>query len=120
VIPVTDDYRRRMLAISEQLAAQGVGSHTSAPPAYRIAWLLGLRVRPPLYQPFATLAQGMGTGFGVLWGVLMWIIFWRPADLSAYAALGSALLAGTLFGLTMAAFYRWKAGRLRLPPLDGE
>ncbi len=81
-----NEYMQRMSSISEELAAQGVRSQTFAPPVYRFAWRLGMRVRPPLYQPFSTLAVGMGTGFGALWGVMMWILFWRPDGLSASSA----------------------------------
>ncbi len=113
-----NEYMKRMQALAEQLAAQGVTRSTFAPPAYQIAWRLGLRVRPPLYQPFSTLALGMGTGFGVLWGLMMWIFFWRADGLPALPAIGSALLGGALFGLLMAAYYRSRAARLRLPLLD--
>jgi membrane associated rhomboid family serine protease len=102
----------------EELAAQGVGRSTSAPPAYRLAWRLGLRVRPPLYQSFAALVVGMGALFGVLWGLFMWVIFWRPDGHSPTSAIVTALVTGALFGLLIALFYRWKARSLRLPRID--
>jgi Family of unknown function (DUF6404) len=117
---MSDDYRERMLAITEELRAQGVGPYMSAPPIYRLAWRLGLRVRPPLYQPFAPLALGMGIWFGVAWGLLMRFLFWRTEAHPLLSAVIGSLIAGTLFGLMMAGYYRWKAGRLRLPPLNGQ
>ena len=37
---MSDDYRQRMLAITDELRAQRVGPYTSAPPIYRLAWML--------------------------------------------------------------------------------
>lgn len=111
------DYQQRMQALTDELHAQGVPKSTSAPPAYRLAWRMGLRVRPPLYQSFASLAIGMGLWFGVLWGLVMWLLFWRRDALSITTAFGASLAAGVLFGLMMAAYYRRKARGLRLPPL---
>jgi hypothetical protein len=113
------NYRERMLRITDELAAQGVGRSTSAPPYYRLAWRLGLRTRPPLYQSFAALALGMGASFAVLTGLLMWLLFRVPEGLSVTRVLGLILAAGAVFGLTMASYFRWKARTLQLPPLDG-
>jgi hypothetical protein len=115
-----EDYRHRMLAITDELRAQRVGAYTSAPPIYRLAWLLGLRIRPPLYQSFATLALGMGTWFAIVFALTMWFLFWRVEGISVGRALVGVLFTGVFFGLGMAGYYRWRAGRLQLPPLDGQ
>jgi hypothetical protein len=78
--------------------------------------MLGLHIRPPLYQSFASLALGTGTCFGVIFGVLMWIMFWHSIGVAAAGAL--TLFSGASFGLVMAGYYRWKAARLQLPPLE--
>ena len=114
---MSDQYRERMLAITDQLRAQGVNQYTSAPPIYRLAWRLGLHVRPPLYQAFASLALSMGAVFGIAWGLMMWFILWRGEGRSIITAFAVSLFAGVFFGLMMAAYYRWKAARLQLPPL---
>jgi hypothetical protein len=114
---MSDDYRQRMLAITEELRAQNVGPYTSAPPAYRLAWLLGLHVRPPLYQTFASLALETGVSFGVLFGLTMWFLVDRGEGSTIIGALIGSAIAGIGFGLIMAGFYRRKSARLRLPPL---
>lgn len=114
-----DDYRQRMHAIADELRAQRVRPYTFAPPIYRLAWILGLHIRPPLYQSFATLALGMGAGFGIGWGLFTWYLFWHGEGLSVTGVLAGSLFAGVFFGLTMAGYYRWKASRLQLPQLDG-
>jgi hypothetical protein len=117
---MSDQYRTRMLAIADELRAQRVGKYTSAPPIYRLAWKLGIRVRPPLYQSFASLALGMGSWFGVVYGLLMWLLSWRGEGMSIARASIESLFAGVFFGLAMAGYYRWKAARLKLPPLYGQ
>ncbi|EQD35935.1 conserved hypothetical protein, membrane [mine drainage metagenome] len=118
-VPMIDDYRQRMLAIADELRAQRVSAYTFAPPIYRLAWMLGLHIRPPLYQSFATLALGMGAGFGIPYGLCMWFLFWQGEGLTATRVLIASLSAGVFFGLAMASIYKWKAGRLQLPQLDG-
>ena len=113
-----DDYRQRMHAIADELRSQRIRPYTFAPPLYRLAWMLGLYIRPPLYQSFASVAVVMGTGFSIGWGLFSWFLFWQ-GERTVSAALVSSLFAGVFFGLTMAGYYRWKAGRLQLPPLDG-
>jgi len=104
-----------MLAITEELRGQGVGAYTSAPPLYRLAWRSGLRVRPPLYQPFAALAVGTGIWFAVAGGLAMWLLSWRAEGLGVTNVLVRAVVTGTVFGLSLAFYYRWKASKLRCP-----
>lgn len=61
------DYRRRMVAITDELYAQGVGRYTSAPPVFRLAWRLGYDVKPPP-RPDVRL----GSSRGVLPVTLSW------------------------------------------------
>lgn len=117
---MSDEYRQRMLAIADELRAQRVGPYTSAPPLYRLAWLLGLHIRPPLYQSFASLALGAGAWFAATWGLLMWFWLWRGEGRSVASTIVASVVAGVLFGLAMASYYRRKAARLQLPPLEGE
>jgi hypothetical protein len=108
------------LAIVDDLHAQGVARYTSASPIYRLAWQLGLRVPPPLYQSFSTLAIAVGIWFGVVWGLIMWFLLWRSEARSLTSAVVTSLFAAAFFGLAMAAYYRGKAGKLRLPPLKSQ
>jgi hypothetical protein len=48
----------------------------------------------------------------------MWFLIWRPGNLPPVAALAATLIAGTLFGVIMAAYYRWRARKLALPPWE--
>ncbi|CAN5191324.1 hypothetical protein BH23GEM2_BH23GEM2_23140 [soil metagenome] len=66
------DYRRRMLAITDELHTKGVGRYTSAPPIFRLAWRLGYDVKPPLYQSFSAIAISGAVWFAVVWGLFAW------------------------------------------------
>ncbi len=114
---MSEAYRNRMLAVAQELRAQGVWMSTSAPPIYRLAWRAGVRVRPPLYQPFRANAITMGAGFAFAYGLLQWLNPWRQ-NTSVTATVFVAVFAGLIFGLGMAATFRRKASRLQLPPLN--
>ena len=101
----------------EELGQQGIGPYTVAPPLFRLLWRLGLEVPPPFFLGFRQLTLLLGISFGVLWGAIMWLWVWRELGLVGSLAVGvpSTVLAGLLFGVIMALFFRWRAGRLELP-----
>ncbi len=98
----------------KELGQKGISQYTTAPPLYRLLWRLGIKVKPPFFVSFWFLAVTMGGYFGVFWGIFMWFVFWQQR-LPVSVALESAVFAGVLFGLSMAAYYRWRAGKLGLP-----
>lgn len=112
-----DEYRSRMLAIVEELHAQGMGRYTAAPPAYRLAWRLGIRVPPPIYQSSFSFALQAGARFAVGFGLLMWVLFWRSEQHSLMRVLLTSTVAGAVFGLRMAAVHRSQRKRFRRPAL---
>jgi hypothetical protein len=98
-----------------ELSQHGVGRWTSAPPMYRALWKAGFEVPPPMFSSFGQLFAVQGIGFGVLWGLFVWsFVLWLPL-FPIVLVLPMALCAGSLFGLCMAAYYRWQAKRLKLP-----
>jgi hypothetical protein len=74
---------------------------------------LGLQVPPPFFLGFFQLTLLTGIPFGVLWGICMWLLFWRGRDPLGCVVISA--LVGLSFGLTMAAYYRWKTRQLALP-----
>jgi hypothetical protein len=95
------------------MKGRGIGAYTAAPAAFRMLWRLGVEVPPPHFASFWMLTLFMGVFFGVFWGLIMWAFVWR--DMPIALVLISAGLGGLLFGLAMAAYYRWHAGKLGLP-----
>jgi len=57
-------FQEKVARMMEDLAARGVGKFTSAPPLFRLAWKLGLQVKPPLFLE----SWKVAFGFGVLDG----------------------------------------------------
>src|SRR5437899_11879060 len=92
-----------------ELGEEGMSPYTVAPPLFRLLWALGLRVPPPLFLGFFTIALFAGFFFGLYWGAFMWLISSRcgkaPADLAVFAS----VRVGLLVGVCVAGDYAWKA-----------
>ena len=84
--------------------------------ATSLLWRVGLLLPPPHFASFGLNFLLFAAGFGVLWGVVMWFLVWSRQGMSGGAAAGSAGVAGALFGLIMAAYYRHGARKHNLPP----
>jgi multisubunit Na+/H+ antiporter MnhG subunit len=53
--------------------------------------------------------------FGVLFGVFMYFWQWRSMGMSIRVTIVAAAVTGALFGVLLAAYYKWSAHRLKLP-----
>ena len=105
-------HREKVSFAIEDLAQRGIDTATSAPPAWRVAWALGVKIPPPHFMGFVSIAFTSGIIFGVLWGLLI-CTFWHTRGW--LFTLSAATLAGTGYGLLMAACYRYSATKLELP-----
>lgn len=114
-------HRQKVERLLEEARRHGVGSNTIAPPLFRLFWAMGLHVPPPPFLGFAAAAFLMGTVFAVLFalvsGVLLWLLFWQgvPFGTLVLRMLLMAGIAGPLYGLWAAWFFRRQAERLGLP-----
>ena len=106
------EQRHAALAVLEKT---GIWPSNFAPPALHMLWALGLNIRPPHFASFGANALVTGTGFGALWGVAMWFMTWSRIGMPVSTAIGAAALAGLLFGLCMASYYRYGQRRHQLP-----
>lgn len=109
-----DSYEDRVARAMAELHASSINSLNYAPPMFRIARRLGMRPRPPHYMSFTRAAVLLGPAFGVLWGTLMWFVQWQGTDMAPVVAMASSVLAGVLFGLLMAGYYRWAGSQAGL------
>lgn len=82
---------------------------------HRLAWRLGWFVPPPHLASFGTNVAFLGTFFGLAWGLFMGVAVWIPQGIPALFQVAAAVLAGVLFGLSMAAMYRRGARKYQLP-----
>jgi uncharacterized membrane protein len=116
VAPGELDHLATVDAYIAEMAALGVGTYTAAPPFFRLLWGMGLRIPPPLFMGYVPLTLITGGIFAVLWGIGMWLISWRTqSDMPIWLAVVVSLLAGLLFGLGMASYYRSRSRKLPLP-----
>src|SRR5262249_21322097 len=96
----------------QDLGRCGISPFTVAPPFFRLLWLLGSRIPPPLFLRFADNALLLGSFFGILFGGSMWLIQWQysplPQATSVLVAVLASLFAGVLFGRSMGWYFTWK------------
>jgi len=102
----------------QAMADANVPAGMRAPPLHRLLWRMGLRVPPPLLASFSTNLRLMGGLFGllgsVLWQALMWLLF-ELGPFPLAITVGSAVMAGLLFGVMMALLMRYQRRRYQLP-----
>jgi hypothetical protein len=105
----------KLESYKQHMAAKGVGEATAFPPAWQMLWFMGIRIPPPPFIGFASLALITGGIFGPLFAFIAWLLGNRGVrEMPAGEALWLALVAGTMFGLSMAAYYRHFARKHRL------
>jgi len=107
-------FEKRKEAAMQELKESGIWKSNSMPPALIILWKLGVKAKPPHYNSFLKNALSMGLWFAAVWGVLMWLVQWRSMGLPVSGAIASALVAGVIFGLAMAAYYKSSARKHQL------
>ncbi len=78
-----------------------------------MAWKLGLKLPPPHFLGFFPLALGAALWFGTLWGLAMWFLL--CASQGWWFSATAAIMAGSFFGLFLAAYYRHSARKFDLP-----
>ncbi len=103
-----DRYKRHM-------ADRGVGDATAFPPAWHMLWSLGVKLPPPPFMGFASLALIAAGLFGPLFGFFAWLLGNRGVrEMPISEGLWVALITGAVFGVIMAAYYRQLARKHRL------
>ena len=107
-----DSRLQRAFAI---LQAAGVKKSRYAPPMYRLFWKCGLKVPPPQLAGFAINTLLMGAFFTFGWGLSMWLLLWGRQGMHLQAMAIASAGAGLLFGVSMATYMTFVAGKLRLP-----
>jgi Family of unknown function (DUF6404) len=106
-------FEQKLTAALGLLASTGMWRSNYAPPLHRLLWKIGARVPPPHFLSFTANFVLAGVCFGVFWGLAMWITGSSHQGLSRLAAV--ALFVGLLFGLSMAAYYRYGGRKHKIP-----
>lgn len=105
-------HRERVGCLVADLSERGVNPFTTAPPLWRLAWTLGLRLAPPHFMGSRTLAVVSGVGIGLLGFLILW--YGSGGERPWATALWAAIM-GTVIGYQLAMYYRNEAERLHLP-----
>lgn len=109
-----NEYGRKFDAAVAELSITMMRPANQLPPALKLQRAMGLKVRPPHYVPFWRIFLGYAVFFGIVWGLITWFWRLRDAGFSVFDAMGSAAIAGTLFGLIMALYYARGRRKYRL------
>jgi hypothetical protein len=111
-------HAEKLKAMRAHMDALGIPASTSTPPLWNLFWRMGLEVPPPLFMGFGRMALLMGGFFGVFWGFCMWLLTWSRQGMPAWMVFSASALAGVLFGLAMAVYFRRLARKHKLPGWD--
>jgi len=109
------EFERKKSKALEILAGTGMWRSNYAPPLYRLFWRMGINLRPLPFNSFGVNALLTGGYFALFWGVTMWFSSWQSRGYHPLTSLIVALGAGLLFGLSMAAYYKWRLKTKKLP-----
>jgi hypothetical protein len=107
-------HREKVDRLLSELTAKGISQYTIAPPMFRMFWKLGIEIPPPFFIPFLPLALLFGLPFGATMAIFFWLsslwlsLVWSE-DFFFVILIGSGAA-----GLTLSAYCRLQASRLRL------
>lgn len=107
-------FDRSLDAYRDAMAARGVSPYTASPPLWRLLWAGGIALPPPPFLGFATLMLLSGTIYGLGMTLAFWMLGFDGPEKTFADAAGWGLIAGLVFGLAMAAYYRHLARQHRL------
>ncbi|MDV6315312.1 DUF6404 family protein [Idiomarina sp. HP20-50] len=108
-------FEERKRAALDELARSKIWQSNYQPPLLLFMWWLRKEAKPPHYNSFLRNTLSFGVFFGFFWGVVMWLLAWRTTGMPVLIAVLGSLLAGGLFGLSMALYYRISARKNNLP-----
>lgn len=106
-------FEQKLTAALGLLASTGMWRSNYAPPLHRLLWRIGAQLAPPHFLSFTANFVSTGVRFGVFWGLAMWLTASSHQGMSRLAA--AALFVGLLYGLGMAAYYRYGARNYGIP-----
>lgn len=93
----------------------GIRRSNYAPYSVRLLWIMGVKVLPPHFAKFRTIAVIYGACFSVLWGGAFLGIPWHNDTHTIVGTVIGAIGAGAVFGAYMAAHYSYERHKYNLP-----
>lgn len=111
-------FEAKKRAALAELANSKIWRSNYEPPLLLFMWWLGKETRPPHYNRFLRNTLNLGVFFGFFWGVVMCLFVWRTTGMPVLTVVFVSLLAGGIFGLSMALYYRISARKNSLSKWD--
>jgi hypothetical protein len=111
-------FEEKLKIAFHELENSGIKKSKYKPPIYRLAWLLGFKLRPPHYRSFISNLIFSGCWFGTIWGLLKWFLFWSSENKSIFSAIQSSIFIGAIYGLITANIYRYNINKHKLSRWD--
>jgi cyanate permease len=108
----------KLNAAQKELGESKIWKANSNPPFFVFLRILGINIRPMHYNTFVVNFLLMALMFGGIWGSTMWFTTWESKNMPIAIALITSLLAGLLFGLSMAFYYKHSAKKNNLSNWD--
>jgi len=109
-------HSEKLAAMRKHFASLGISPLAGAPRVWRVLWTLGLKLPPPIFMRFSSVAFLIGSLFAALSWLLVWFGYgWSHTGMSLWLVTGIAVLAGAVFGLIMAIRCRTVARKYNFP-----
>lgn len=111
-------YQSKLEKAQAELAKTGMRESNYNPPLFMLLIKLGLKIKPVHYNSFIKNFTFSAIYFGLIWGFLMWFTTWSTNRLPIVNAVATSIVAGILFGLIMALYYKRSAAKHKLSKWD--
>jgi hypothetical protein len=108
-------HREKVRHLIADLRGRGVNSFTTAPPIYRLLWLLGSKVTPPHFQSPGAVSLLLGSVFGFAGIVVIRLWSGSQEDHPLWMLCLYGIFMGAIFGRLMARRYQRTSSELNLP-----
>jgi Family of unknown function (DUF6404) len=107
-------HEQKVACFEKLIRDRGYWVSNAIPPLCRLLWRMGYKTPPPCFLSFPVAAISAGLAFAFIYGAFMWLFVW-PANVALSRVLTMCAVAGILYGLAMATFWRIRAKQLDLP-----
>jgi hypothetical protein len=107
-------FQNKLEAAQKELNEANIWKSNYNPPIVVLLRKLGFNIRPFHYCSFKSNFITASLWFGIIWGIIMWFTSWKNDHMPIQIAIFTSLLAGVVFGLFMALYYKRSAKKNNL------
>ena len=107
-------FQNKLEAAQKELNEANIWKSNHTPQIVVLLRKLGFNIRPFHYCSFKSNFITASLWFGIIWGIIMWFTSWKNDHMPIQIAIFTSLLAGVVFGLFMALYYKRSAKKNNL------